>query len=133
MVDQPTPSEQPNQSFQPQGYPVPEPSSGSSFNWTWVVVALIVMGGIMGAVWLFNYGQAQQVEAYNNALSESAQQVEDSAGALQQSVSDLNTAIEGIGDNVGSNVPQPEAPEAPAAPEAAAPDGGAEEGASGSE
>jgi len=89
----------------------PEPAAGFSFDWTWVVVALLVVLGLLGAVWLYNYGQAQQAEAYNEALSQSAQQVEDSTDSLNQSITDLRESIEGIGPDSGNAAPAPEAAE----------------------
>jgi uncharacterized protein HemX len=82
--------------------------SNSSFDWTWVVVALLIVAGLLGAVWLYNYGQAQQAEAYNDALSQSAQQVEDSTSALEQAITDLKTSIEGIGPDSGGSPPAQE-------------------------
>jgi cytoskeletal protein RodZ len=109
----------------------PEPTR-SSFDWTWVVVALLVVLGLLGAVWLYNYGQAQQAEAYNDALSETSQSFQDSADGIQQSVSDLQTSIEGIGPDTSGAAETPEAStaEAPAA-EAPASESGGEEAQSG--
>jgi uncharacterized protein YlxW (UPF0749 family) len=106
------------------GEPSPDSGGGSSFNWTWVVVAALLVVGLLGAVALYNQGQAQQAASQAAAVDDSvqrledgAQQVDDSAGRLEQAISDLESSIQDLRDDLGSNAPAPDASgEAPTAP-----------------